>query len=54
LKIYNTVLNNGGTHAQAMHAVAQSNYASVAGTLTTGMAVIAGRCYGMLDFARRM
>jgi hypothetical protein len=28
--------------------------ASAAGTLTTGMAVIAGRCFRMLDFARRM
>jgi len=25
LTIYNAVLNNGGTHAQAMQAVAQSN-----------------------------
>jgi hypothetical protein len=31
--IIKAVLNNGGTHAQARKAVAQSNYASAAGTI---------------------
>jgi len=45
LTIYNAVLNNTGTHAQAMQAVAQSNYASAAGTINNWYG---GHCRALL------